>query len=113
MTSLILNETDVHNVRGRRIAINNKRNQDKMNAYFILDSRTYYHLNAPHANIAVENKKWLTRAIDQLISGKSQGTCSPQWFSFLRASDFDVQLFLKVLQEIQHHLQEEVFTNSK
>ncbi|KAF1891084.1 hypothetical protein Lal_00001223 [Lupinus albus] len=59
-------------------------------------------------NVTVENKKWLSRVIYQLIPGKSQGTCSPEWFSFLRTCDFDAELCFKLLQEIQHHLQEEV-----
>lgn len=49
MASLILNETDLYNVQGRRIAINNKRKPNEMNTYFISDSRTYYLQNAPHA----------------------------------------------------------------
>ncbi|RDX94738.1 hypothetical protein CR513_22847, partial [Mucuna pruriens] len=63
-------------------------------------------------NITVENKKWLSRVIFQLVPGKSQGACRPQWFSFLRTSDFDAKLCLKILQEIQHNLQEETLPKS-
>jgi len=51
MASLILNETDLYNVQGRRIAINfnKKRKTNEMNTYFISDSITYYLQNAPHA----------------------------------------------------------------
>lgn len=56
-------------------------------------------------DVAVEDEEGLAGAIYQLVSRQSQRPSRSQWLSLLGAGDFDTELVLEFLQEVEHHLQ--------
>lgn len=55
-------------------------------------------------DITVEDKKGLIRAVKKLVSGEGEGAGSAKGLDLLGASDFDTELSLKILEEVEHDL---------